>query len=70
MSSFRSKSARQGCQHQAKSIKFVKSCAGHVDGLKKRIENNSLLIRINQNSSDRKCMVFADAKHLVVKVAH
>ena len=36
MSSFRSKSTRKCCQNQSKSIKFVTSCAGHVDGMKKR----------------------------------
>ena len=35
MSSFRSKSARKSCRNQSKSIKFVTSCAGHVDGIKK-----------------------------------
>ena len=34
MSSFRSKSARKSCRNQSKSIKFVTSCAGHVDGMK------------------------------------
>ena len=35
VSSFRSKSARKCCRNQSKSIKFVTSYAGHVDGMKK-----------------------------------
>ena len=35
MSSFGSKSGQKLCQNQSKSIKFVTSCAGHVDGMKK-----------------------------------
>ena len=35
MSSFRSKSARKSCQNQSKAIKFVMSCAGYVDWMKK-----------------------------------
>ena len=34
-SSFRSKSGQKLCRNQSKSIKFVTSCAGHVDGMKK-----------------------------------
>ena len=34
-SSFRSKSGQKFCRNQSKSIKFVTSCAGHVDGIKK-----------------------------------
>ena len=37
MSSFGSESARKSCRNQSKSIKFVMSCAGHVDGMKKSI---------------------------------
>ena len=48
MSSFVSKSARKSCRNQSKSIKFVRSCAGHVDGMKKYIGNNSSIIRQNQ----------------------
>ena len=48
MSSFRSKSARKSCRNQSKSIKFVTSCAGHVDGMKKEIDNNSSTTRQNQ----------------------
>ena len=33
-SSFRSKSSQKRRQNQSKSIKFVTSCAGHVDGFK------------------------------------
>ena len=40
MSSFGSESARKSCRNQSKSIKFVMSCAGHVDGMKK-INNSS-----------------------------
>ena len=35
MSSFRSKSGQKLCRNQSKSIKFLRSCAGHVDGMKK-----------------------------------
>ena len=35
MSSFRSKSGQKLSRNQSKSIKFVTSCAGHVDGMKK-----------------------------------
>ena len=35
MSSFRSKSARESCRNQSKLIKFVMSCAGDGDGMKK-----------------------------------
>ena len=35
MSNFKCKSARKICRNQSKSIKFVTSCAGHVDGTKK-----------------------------------
>ena len=31
MSSFRSKSARKSCRNQSESIKFVTSCAGHIE---------------------------------------
>ena len=50
MSSFRSKSARKSQRNQSKSIKFVTSCAGHVDGMKKinRLFNNSSTTRQNQ----------------------
>ena len=48
MSNFRSKSARKSCQNQSKSIKFVTSCAGHVDGMKKYTDNNSSITRQNQ----------------------
>ena len=34
-SSFRSKSGQNFCRNQSKSIKFVTSCAGSVDGIKK-----------------------------------
>ena len=34
-SSFRSKGGQKFCRNQSKSIKFVMSCAGHVDGVKK-----------------------------------
>ena len=62
MSSFRSKSGQKLCRNQSKSIKFVTSCAGHVDGMKKCVDNSphQLLIRINQNSSDRKYMVLCN----------
>ena len=50
MSSFRSKSARKSCRNQSKSIKFMTSCAGHVDGMKKQTGNNNLLI-IRQNQA-------------------
>ena len=48
MSSFRSKSGQKLCRNQSKSIKFVTSCAGHVDGMKKEVGNNSLIPRQNQ----------------------
>ena len=48
MSSFRSKSGQKLCRYQSKSIKFVTSCAGHVDGMKKIIGNNSSMPRQNQ----------------------
>ena len=48
ISSFGSKSARTSYRNQSKSIKFVTSCAGHVDGMKKLIGNNSSTIRQNQ----------------------
>ena len=48
MSSFRSKSARESCRNQSKSIKFVTSCAGHLDGKKEEIGNNSSVILQNQ----------------------
>ena len=48
MSSCRSKSARKYCRNQSKSIKFVTSCAGHVDGMEKSIGNNSSTTRQNQ----------------------
>ena len=35
MGSFSSKSGQKFFQNQSKSIKFVTSCAGHVDGMKK-----------------------------------
>ena len=35
MSSFRSESGQKLCRNQSKSIKFVMSFAGHVDGMKK-----------------------------------
>ena len=35
MSSFRSKSGQKLCRNQSKSVKFVTSYAGHVDGIKK-----------------------------------
>ena len=34
-SSFRLKSGQKLCRNQSNSIKFVTSCAGHVDGMKK-----------------------------------
>ena len=37
-----------GCQNQSKLIKFVTSCVGHVDGMKKEIGNNSSIPRQNQ----------------------
>ena len=48
MSSFRSKSDRKSCRNQSKSIKFVTSCAGRVDEMKKRIVNNSSITHPNQ----------------------
>ena len=48
MSSFRSKSARKSCRNQSKSINFVTSCTGHVDGMKKYIGNNSSIPHQNQ----------------------
>ena len=48
MNNFRSKSARKSCRNQSKSIKFVTSCAGHVDGMKERIDNNSSITHKNQ----------------------
>ena len=41
MSSFRSKNGQKFCRNQSKSIKFVTSGVGHVDGMKKGIGNNS-----------------------------
>ena len=35
VSSFRSKSARKSCLNQSKSMNFVTSYTGHVDGMKK-----------------------------------
>ena len=35
MSSFGSKSAQKDCLNQSKSVKFLTSYAGHVDGMKK-----------------------------------
>ena len=43
MSSLRSKSAHKSCRNQSKSIK----CAGHFDGTKKEIGNNSSTTRQN-----------------------
>ena len=34
MRRFGSKSGQKLCRNQSKSIKFVTSCAGHVDGMK------------------------------------
>ena len=48
MSSFRSKSARKSCRNKSKSIKFVTSCAGHVDGMKKQIGSYSSITCQNQ----------------------
>ena len=48
MSSFRSKSARKSCRNQSKSIKFVTSCAGHVDEMNKEIDNNLPITHPNQ----------------------
>ena len=48
MSSFRSKSARKSFRNQSKSIKVVTSCAGHVDGMKTKIGNNSSTTHQNQ----------------------
>ena len=48
MSSFRSKSARKSCGNPSKSIKFVTSCAGHVNGMKKSIDNNLSITHPNQ----------------------
>ena len=48
MSGFRSKGARESCRNQSKSIKFVTSCAGHVDGMKKETGNNSSIPDQNQ----------------------
>ena len=59
------------CRNQSKSIKFVTSGTGHVDGIKnEQTITHQLLIRIKQNSSDRKSCETADAKNLVVKVTH
>ena len=49
------------------------SCAGHVDGMKKRTVNNSSITRQNQPKLFRyKVHGFATAaaKHFVVKVTH
>ena len=40
MSSFRSKRDQKSCRNQSKSIEFVALCAGHLDGIKKKIGNN------------------------------
>ena len=48
MSSFRSKSARKCCRNQSKSIKFVTSCAGHVDGMKKYIGDSPSITHQNR----------------------
>ena len=48
MSSFRSKSGQNLCRNQSKSIKFVTSCVGDVDGMKTEIGNNSKILRQNQ----------------------
>ena len=40
MSNFRSKSGQKLGRNQSKSIKFVTSYAGHVDAMKKLIDNN------------------------------
>ena len=48
MSSFGSESGRKLYRNQSKSIKFVTSCAGHVDGMKKKIGNNSSIPRQNR----------------------
>ena len=48
MRSFRSKSARKSSRNQSKSIKFVTSCAVHVDGMKKYIGNDSSITHKNQ----------------------
>ena len=48
MSSFRSKNAQKRCRNQSKSINFVMSYAGHVDGMKKYIGNNSSIPHQNQ----------------------
>ena len=39
MSSFKLKSAQKSCRNQSKSIKFVTSCAGHVDEMRKCIDS-------------------------------
>ena len=38
---FHNKKRPKSCQNQSKSTKFVTSCAGHVDGMKKWTGNNS-----------------------------
>ena len=49
MSSFGSESVQKAsCRNQSKSIKFVTSCAGHVDGMKKLIDNDLSITRQNQ----------------------
>ena len=48
MSSFRSKGGQKLCRNKSKSIKFVTSCAGHVDGMKTEKGNNSEIPRQNQ----------------------
>ena len=48
MSSFRSKTARKSSRNQPKSVNFVTSCIGHVDGMKKLISNNSSIPHQNQ----------------------
>ena len=39
MSSFKLKSAQKSCRNQSKSIKFVTSCAGRVDEMRKCIDS-------------------------------
>ena len=50
------------------------SCTGHVDGIKKWIDNNSSITHYNQPEFFRQKVTWscatADIKHLVVKVTH
>ena len=40
-------SGREGCQSQSKSIQFVTSCGGHIDGVKTKVRTSSSITSQN-----------------------